>query len=194
MTKVISRLYNSYDRASQAVRDLEAAGVPHSDISIVANNSDDWYSKNGGAKRVDRDVMGSTTAPKVRVKAPVSARRRRHRGSARGSRPSCHSRRRPGRRGGLARCYGRRCGRWRNDGRHCRCTHAGRCQRRRRTPVCGRCAPWRHACDGTGGRWSSLEARSRPGPLFTADERCAQFILQDGLEVVRPGVKAAVGR
>lgn len=62
MTKTISRLYNSYDRASQAVRDLEAAGVPHKDISIVSNNSDDWYSKNGGsnggAKRVDRDRDG----------------------------------------------------------------------------------------------------------------------------------------
>jgi hypothetical protein len=59
MTKTISRLYNSYDRAAQAVRDLEAAGVPHSDISIVANNSDNWYSINGGApKRVDRDGDG----------------------------------------------------------------------------------------------------------------------------------------
>lgn len=59
MTKTISRLYNSYDRATQAVRDLEAAGVPHSEISIVANNSDNWYSSNGGAtKRVDRDGDG----------------------------------------------------------------------------------------------------------------------------------------
>ena len=58
MTKVISQLYNSYDSASQAVRDLEAAGVPHSDISLVANNTDNWYSGNGGAKRVDRDADG----------------------------------------------------------------------------------------------------------------------------------------
>ena len=61
MTKVISRLYKSYDQAQQAVRDLEAAGVTNSDISIVANNSDDWYSNggNGGtAKRVDRDRDG----------------------------------------------------------------------------------------------------------------------------------------
>ena len=66
MTKVISRLYSSYDRAAQAVRDLEAAGVPHSEISLVANNSDSWYSNgganagNGGAttKRVDRDRDG----------------------------------------------------------------------------------------------------------------------------------------
>lgn len=58
MTRVISRLYNSYDRASQAVRDLEAAGVPHSEISIVANNSDEWYSGNGATKKVDRDRDG----------------------------------------------------------------------------------------------------------------------------------------
>jgi hypothetical protein len=60
MTKVISRLYPSYDRATQAVRDLEAAGVAHSEISLVANNADSWYSNgNGtGTKRVDRDRDG----------------------------------------------------------------------------------------------------------------------------------------
>lgn len=58
MTKTISRLYGSYDRASQAVRDLEAAGVPHSDISIVANNADSWYTNGGTTKRVDRDADG----------------------------------------------------------------------------------------------------------------------------------------
>jgi hypothetical protein len=62
MTKVISRLYSSYDRAAQAVRDLEAAGVPHSEISLVANNADNWYSNGAGngstTKRVDRDGDG----------------------------------------------------------------------------------------------------------------------------------------
>src|SRR5215212_10493558 len=58
MTTTISRLYDTYPDAERAVRDLEAAGVPHSDISIVANNSDNWYSNNGGAKRVDRDRDG----------------------------------------------------------------------------------------------------------------------------------------
>jgi hypothetical protein len=43
MTVTISRLYDTYPAAQQAVRGLEAAGVPHSDISIVANNSDNWY-------------------------------------------------------------------------------------------------------------------------------------------------------
>jgi len=54
MTKVISKLYPTYERATQAVRDLETAGVPYKDISIVANNADSWYSD----KRVDRDRDG----------------------------------------------------------------------------------------------------------------------------------------
>ena len=57
--KTISRLYRNYDQAAQAVRDLEAAGVPHKDVSIVANNADNWYDEgNGVTKRVDRDADG----------------------------------------------------------------------------------------------------------------------------------------
>ena len=55
MTKTISRLYDNYTDAQNAVSALEAAGVPHSDISIVANNSDEWY---GNDKIVDRDHDG----------------------------------------------------------------------------------------------------------------------------------------
>ena len=55
MTVTISRLYDNYADAQRAVQSLENAGVPHSDISIVANNSDNWY--NGG-KKVDRDGDG----------------------------------------------------------------------------------------------------------------------------------------
>jgi hypothetical protein len=55
MTTTISRLYNNYTDAQRAVRDLEAAGVSHSDISIVANNSDGWFSSD---KKVDRDHDG----------------------------------------------------------------------------------------------------------------------------------------
>jgi hypothetical protein len=54
MTVTISRLYDTYSDAQKAVQGLEAAGVPHSDISIVANNSDNWYSD----KTVDRDRDG----------------------------------------------------------------------------------------------------------------------------------------
>jgi hypothetical protein len=55
MTVTVSRLYDSYADAQAAVRGLEAAGIPHSDISIVANNSDNWYSTD---KKVDRDRDG----------------------------------------------------------------------------------------------------------------------------------------
>jgi hypothetical protein len=55
MTATISRLYDNYTDAQEAVQRLEAAGVPHSDISIVANNSDNWFS---GDKKVDRDRDG----------------------------------------------------------------------------------------------------------------------------------------
>lgn len=44
MTVTISRLYDNYADAQRVVQSLESAGVPHSDISIVANNSDNWYS------------------------------------------------------------------------------------------------------------------------------------------------------
>jgi hypothetical protein len=55
MTVTISRLYDNYADAQKAVQGLETAGVPHSDISIVANNSDSWY---GNGKKVDRDHDG----------------------------------------------------------------------------------------------------------------------------------------
>lgn len=56
MTTIISRLYDTYADAERAVTRLEAAGVPHSDISIVANNSDNWYGSRSG--KVDRDRDG----------------------------------------------------------------------------------------------------------------------------------------
>jgi hypothetical protein len=55
MTTTISRLYDNYSDAEGAVRRLEDAGVPHSDISIVANNSDNWFSDKG---KVDSDRDG----------------------------------------------------------------------------------------------------------------------------------------
>ena len=55
MTATISRLYDNRTDAERAVQRLEASGVPHSDISLVANNSDSWYSKD---KKPDRDHDG----------------------------------------------------------------------------------------------------------------------------------------
>ena len=54
MTTTISRLYNNYGDARAAVQQLEAAGVAHSDISIIASNADHWY-KNAKDTFSDRD-------------------------------------------------------------------------------------------------------------------------------------------
>jgi hypothetical protein len=40
MTKTLTRLFDTYPEAESAVAELERMGVPHSDISIVANNAD----------------------------------------------------------------------------------------------------------------------------------------------------------
>ncbi len=61
MTATISRLYNSYDDAREAVRNLEAAGVAHNDINIIASNADNWYSSDPKAGKdtfPDRDLDG----------------------------------------------------------------------------------------------------------------------------------------
>ncbi|MDO6415599.1 hypothetical protein Q4F19_14510 [Sphingomonas sp. BIUV-7] len=39
MSQTITRLFDNYSDATTAVRDLEALGIDHSDISIVANNA-----------------------------------------------------------------------------------------------------------------------------------------------------------
>jgi len=63
MTVTISRLYNNYDDARAAVRDLEAAGVGHNDISILASNADNWYSDDRKASTYpDRDLDGKDEA------------------------------------------------------------------------------------------------------------------------------------
>ena len=57
MTKTISRLYNNYGDARAAVRQLEAEGVPHNDISILASNADNFYN-DGKDTYPDRDLDG----------------------------------------------------------------------------------------------------------------------------------------
>ena len=54
MTVTISRLYDNHNDAQRAVLRLESAGVPRSDISMVANNSDSWFNTD----KVDRDRDG----------------------------------------------------------------------------------------------------------------------------------------
>jgi hypothetical protein len=55
MTTTISRLYNSYTDAKEAVRSLETAGLSHNDISIMASNAEGWYK----GKDHDRDNDGT---------------------------------------------------------------------------------------------------------------------------------------
>ena len=43
MVQTVTALYDTYDFAVSAVDALEAAGIPHSDISIVSNNVDNRY-------------------------------------------------------------------------------------------------------------------------------------------------------
>ena len=61
MTVTISRLYNDYACASEAVRDLEAAGLRSAELSVVSSNADNWYERDRGRKmgRVDRDHDGT---------------------------------------------------------------------------------------------------------------------------------------
>jgi hypothetical protein len=54
----ISRLYKDYDTGARAVAELERSGIPHSDISIIANNESGWFDKHG-SKRIDRDADGT---------------------------------------------------------------------------------------------------------------------------------------
>ncbi|MGD9614312.1 MAG: hypothetical protein AB7H90_07370 [Alphaproteobacteria bacterium] len=54
----ISRLYDDYETASRAVGELERAGVPHSDISIIASNAEGWYDRDRTTSGPDRDRDG----------------------------------------------------------------------------------------------------------------------------------------
>ena len=42
-TRTITGLYDTYDDAAKTVREIEAIGVPHDDLSVVANNADNRY-------------------------------------------------------------------------------------------------------------------------------------------------------
>ncbi|ACL58520.1 conserved hypothetical protein [Methylobacterium nodulans ORS 2060] len=55
-TRTLSALFDSYDDAATAVRKVEAAGVPHSDISIVASNEGDRYSRHVTTGHVTTDT------------------------------------------------------------------------------------------------------------------------------------------
>jgi hypothetical protein len=63
MAQTVTGLFDRYMDAAAAVRELEAAGIPHADISIVANN----------IVPVDRDDRASNTAGDAGKGAGVGA-------------------------------------------------------------------------------------------------------------------------
>jgi len=55
----ISRLYDDYNMAARVYNDLDDAGISTSDISIVANNGENWYDENAREPgRIDTDGDG----------------------------------------------------------------------------------------------------------------------------------------
>jgi hypothetical protein len=54
----ISRLYKDYDTGARVVAELEHFGIPHTDISIIANNDTGWFDRNRST-RIDRDADGN---------------------------------------------------------------------------------------------------------------------------------------
>lgn len=54
-TNVVTHLYDRYDHATAVVRDLEAAGVPSADISIIANRGE----------HVDEETSGAATGATI---------------------------------------------------------------------------------------------------------------------------------
>jgi len=59
MTKTVSALYDTYDSARSAVSALEASGIPNSDISIVANNSENWHRDDRASDAADGAGTGA---------------------------------------------------------------------------------------------------------------------------------------
>lgn len=59
MKVTITRLYDDYTTARGAVTDLEAAGLPANEISLVASNASNWYGGKPKKTKHDRDGNGT---------------------------------------------------------------------------------------------------------------------------------------
>jgi len=55
MTQTITRLFDNYSDAQNAVQKLEALGVPHSDLSVLANNADGAHGEHHHGHDHDHD-------------------------------------------------------------------------------------------------------------------------------------------
>jgi hypothetical protein len=76
MTVTISALFDDHAAASEAVRNLEQAGLPSDDISIVSNNAEGWYDRDGATRpgsvtRADGDHDGTNAGAGAGIGAAV---------------------------------------------------------------------------------------------------------------------------
>lgn len=60
MTRTVTGLFDTYDAATEAVRELETAGIPHSAISIVANNAENRWSPTAGTNSTSGAAAGAS--------------------------------------------------------------------------------------------------------------------------------------
>lgn len=60
MQRTITRLFNSHTEAMSAVTDLEQAGIPQDDISLIASNGDNWHEGHRHARAGDGDNENDT--------------------------------------------------------------------------------------------------------------------------------------
>lgn len=65
MGTIVTRLFDTYEHAADAVTQLEAAGVPHDAISLVANNVDNRHAAATGAGDVTGAAPGAGTGATV---------------------------------------------------------------------------------------------------------------------------------
>ena len=144
----ISRLYDDYDTAARAVADLERAGIPHDDISIIANNAEGWYDDDGSrTRRIDRDADGTDDRVEgAATGAGIGATRRRRRRPARRPRIDGDTRAGSGRRCRMA-CLDGACGsggrRYRRTDRRADAIRASAKTRLTPTPkACAAAARW----------------------------------------------------
>jgi hypothetical protein len=66
-TRTIARLYDTHETAAEVVRELEGAGIPDTDISLVTNNRDNQYaaapaSRTNTAERTDTESRAASGA------------------------------------------------------------------------------------------------------------------------------------
>ena len=68
MDMVMTRLFDTYEHAAEAVADLEASGIPHNAISLIASNADN---RHGGAAVVEETEPADAVADSAGTGASV---------------------------------------------------------------------------------------------------------------------------